>query len=405
MTGLWLRRTHLLLALLLLAPGCEKDPVEPNGDDDPATERSPRLALWLAKKGELIGHESAAFDLVMTGWIEPAEAQAMRERHPSAALMAGLTLHWVADDPAWRGLLVTVANGGDPNGPLQITDDMVLMFDDNDDGVLDRRCNLPGWTDPEIFAMDPRHPGWQELILSFYDVVAGQPQHDGVIVDMVDAYPFCDGAWSAGMPVPLDAQAWIAGQAELLRMLRERVPAGKRIIANAGLDFPEGSPFPQYLNGYLLENALGTLFGLELGDMLASAERALASTRPPHTVVFSVDTDDTGNMDWRRFRTGLAASLLMDHTYFAFDFGPRDHGGVRDYWFPDYYDVALGEPLGVYDLRDGIYRRDFENGVVVIAAEAGASVSLGAVHLDVATGSQGADFQIPKGDARIFVRR
>lgn len=405
MTNPWFRRTFLLAVLLFLVPGCEQDPVEPDGNDVPATTRSPRLGLWLAKKEELIGHATAAYDLVMTGWIEPAEAEAMRERHPSAVLLAGLTLHWVADDPAWRALLVTVANGGNPDGPLQITDDMVLMFDDNQDGVLDRRCDFPGWTDPVIFAMDPRHPGWQELILSFYDVVASQPQHDGVIVDMVDAYPFCDGAWSAGVPTPLDASAWLAGQVDLLRMLRERLPADKWIIANAGLDFPEGSPFPQYLNGYLLENALGDLFGLDLGQMLASAERALASTSPPHIVVFSVDTDDTGVVDWQRFRTGLAASLLLDHTFFAFDFGPRDHGAVNDYWFPDYYGVVLGEPLGAYGLSGGVYRRDFQHGVVVIAAEAGASLSLDAVHLDIATGISAAEFSIPQGDARIYVRK
>lgn len=41
--------------------------------------------------------------------------------------------------------------------------------------------------------MDPRHPAWRQLILAFYENTAGQPQHDGVIVDVVDAHPFCEG--------------------------------------------------------------------------------------------------------------------------------------------------------------------------------------------------------------------
>jgi hypothetical protein len=41
----------------------------------------------------------------------------------------------------------------------------------------------------------------------------------------------------------------------------------------------------------------------------------------------------------------------MDNTYFAFDYGPRDHGGVTDWWFEDYYDVDLGEPVGPYGLH------------------------------------------------------
>ena len=55
-----------------------------------------------------------------------------------------------------------MANGGDSDGPLQITEDMFLMYDENEDGILDRRCTLPGWDNPEIYARDPRHSGQQE---------------------------------------------------------------------------------------------------------------------------------------------------------------------------------------------------------------------------------------------------
>ena len=54
-------------------------------------DRTPRLALWLAKKEELLAHEGASYDLVMTAWFEPAKAQAIRARRPSARLLAGLT--------------------------------------------------------------------------------------------------------------------------------------------------------------------------------------------------------------------------------------------------------------------------------------------------------------------------
>jgi hypothetical protein len=394
----------LFIQILTIMHGCADDPAEPGNDDGLTAGRSPRLGLWLAKKSELIGHESATFDLVMTAWFEPAEAATIQDRHPSAKLLAGLTLNWVSSDPGWQTLLETVANGGDPDGPLQITDDMFLMYDDNDDGILDRRCTFPGWEDPEIYAMDPRHTGWQELILSFYDVVASQSRHDGVIVDMVDAYPFCDGSRSEGVPLPLDSAAWVTGQAQLLCMLRDRIPEHKWIIANAGCDFPEDSPFPQYLNGYLLENALGMQCDLELDELLASGKRALENTNAPHIIVYAADTDNTGEVDWPRFRTGLVASLLTDHSYFAFDFGPRDHGGVTDYWFPKYYDVALGSPIGSYSLDNGVYRRDFENGLIVAVTNAPVALSLDSSHIDVATGDSGTVFTVPQGDARIFLQ-
>jgi hypothetical protein len=365
-----------------------------------AGDRSPRLALWLAKKDELLAHERAAYDLVMTAWFEPAEAEAIRTRRPSVRLLAGLTHTWVLDDPDWQRFLVTVANGGDPNGPLQITDDMYLMFDDDGDGTLDRRCSPPGW--PNIYAMDPRHPGWRRLILAFYATVAQQPQHDGVIVDMVDANPFCEGAWSAGVPVPLDAATWVSAQEELLGLIRQQVPADKWVFANAGRDFPPGSPFPQHVNGYLLENFLGS-WGASLEEGLASAQRALEATQPPHAVVFAVDTDDTGSVDWARFRTGLVASLLLDNTYFAFDYGSRGHGGVIGWWFPGYYEVVLGAPLGPYTFLAGVYRRDFERGTVVAAPTSTTTVTFTVPHRDIATGEVGTAFTVPQGDARIFV--
>ena len=106
-------------------------------------------------------------------------------------------------------------------------------------------------------------------------------------------------------------------------------------------------------------------WGVDLEEGLAAAQRALETTRAPHVVVFAVDTDDTGEIDWARLRVGFAASLLMGNTYFAFDYGPRDHGGVTDWWFPEYYEIALEVPLGSYSYAEGIYRRDFEKGIVV----------------------------------------
>jgi len=198
----------LLFVLFITLPhSCREVPIANNDDNSTTTSRNARLGLWLAKKNELIEHESAAYDLVMTAWFEPGEAADIRDRHPSAKLLAGLSLNWVSSDPDWQTLLVTVTNGGDSDGSLQITDDMFLKYDENSDGILDSRCSFPGWEDPAIYAMDPRHLGWQELILSYYDVITSQPQHDGVIVDMIDAYPFCDRSWSLGVPVPLDSSA------------------------------------------------------------------------------------------------------------------------------------------------------------------------------------------------------
>ncbi|MFZ5908519.1 MAG: putative glycoside hydrolase [Chloroflexota bacterium] len=384
-----------------ISPAPEASSVDP-GQNEGMDDKTPRLALWLAKKNDLIANPQAKYDLVMTAWFTPQEADTLTSRNPPSMLLGGLSHTWIWDDPTWLTFLLTIANQGDPNGVLQITEDMYLMFDEDGDGSPERRCSAPGWEG--IYAMDPRHPKWRELILAFYQTVATQAQHDGVIVDMLDAYPFCEGAHSLGVPTPLDTQGWVSAQEELLALIRENTPPEKWVFANAGKGFDDDSPFPQYLNGYLLENFLGA-WGAGLEEGLQSAERALVATQAPHIVVFAVDTDDTGNVDWNRFRVGLVASMLMDNTYFAFDSGARDHGSVTNWWFPEYYDIALGEPLGAYSVENGNYRRDFEQGVVVIAQQNAMQLIFDTEHRDIFSGNTGTQFQVSQGDARIFVLR
>jgi hypothetical protein len=399
----------LLVVSLAIMLGCgEMSALPAEQASAQPTERStgsdggtPRLALWLAKLDELTGRQDARYDLVMTGWFEQTQADVIRSRNPSAKILAGLSPTWIFNDPEWLRFLLTIANGGNPNGPLQITDDMYLMLDKNGDGKPDSKCSLPGWE--HVYAMDPRHPGWRKLILAFYETVAKQAQHDGIIADMVDAYPFCEGAWSGGVTTPMNAATWVSAQDELQILIRQRVPADKWIIANAGHDFAQGSPFPRHLNGYLLENFLGS-WGANLEEGLASAQRALTTTQVPHIVVFAVDTDDTGKIDWARLRVGLAASLLMDNTYFVFDYGSRDHGGVTNWWFPQYYTIDLGNPRADFTFADGVYRRDFDKGTVIIAVGRDTPVTFDVPYVDIASDKTGSQFVVPKGDAGIFLR-
>ena len=198
-------------------------------------------------------------------------------------------------------------------------------------------------------------------------------------------------------------------QVELLEYIRAGIPGDKWMFANAGRDFPEGSPFPDLFNGYLLENALGDParqgFGLETVDeILASAERALATTREPHWVVFAVDTDNTGLIDRRRLRVGFAASLLMDNTFFAYDHGSEDHGDVIGWWFHDYYTANLGDPEAGYSLEDGVYRRRFENGEIVIAASEPVQVSFPSTHRKIGSLEVSTEFTVPANDAGVFER-
>jgi hypothetical protein len=113
-----------------------------------------------------------------------------------------------------------------------------------------------------------------------------------------------------------------------------------------------------------------------------------------------VDTDDTGVIDYSKMRLGLVLSMLFDESYFAYDFGPRDHG--QAWWFEE-YDVALGEPVGDYYVVDGVFWREFENGFVVAAPE-GADVSFDSQLRDVSNGDVSNTFYIDAGDGRIYLK-
>ncbi len=64
----------LFFLFITLLHSCGEVPIAPKGDNSPTASRNARLNLWLAKKSELIEHESAAFDLVVTAWFKPGES-------------------------------------------------------------------------------------------------------------------------------------------------------------------------------------------------------------------------------------------------------------------------------------------------------------------------------------------
>lgn len=45
------------------------------------------------------------------------------------------------------------------------------------------------WGHQEIYATDPKNSEWKQLIVAAYKYILEQPQHDGVIVDMLTSSP------------------------------------------------------------------------------------------------------------------------------------------------------------------------------------------------------------------------
>ena len=359
----------------------ESPPETPDEEEPTETADYPKIASWLAKKEELI-ESRKPFDLVMSAWFTPEEAAQLRVNNPDVLLLAGLTTTWVWDNEGWMSFLVTVANYGHDEA-MEITEEMYLHDEAGE------RCGFgwasEEWNHGEIYAMDPRNPDWVELIVSFYGTVLAQPQHDGIIVDMVVEKQY----WCP----TISDEEWIEATTAIYEKIDELNTGDKLVIFNAGACLTDIDAYGAYFDGYVMENFMGD-------QLQTSYSEGLEAGDTPYLVIYAVDTDDTGAVDMNKMRLGLTLSLLFDNTYFAYDFGPRDHG--QAWWYSE-YDVELGEPLGEYYEVDGAYWREYENGYVVSAPD-GASVSFSEELTDATSGVKSTSFIIEAGDGRIFTR-
>jgi len=163
--------------------------------------------------------------------------------------------------------------------------------------------------------------------------------------------------------------AWRRGMVNILRNTRELIGPDAVIVTN-GDSTDELQP---YANGRMFETfptpweAGGTWPGV-----MANYLRLPALVGYPPVLIINANTGNTGNnSDYRKVRYSLGSTLLGDG-FFSFDFGDTDHGQL---WRYDEEDVRLGRPLGGPvnllspgrgGLAAGVWRRDFENGVVLV---------------------------------------
>lgn len=339
----------------------------------------PRIASWLSKKDALLASNNP-YDLIMTSWVTPEEAEQFKSMNPDIIILVGVSVNWIYDEGGWRQFLETIASADGTSRTL--TEGMFLA-------KAGKKCAFgwasETWGHQEIYAMDVSNPEWRALILSAYKTMLEQPQHDGVIIDMVLNVSWC--------PDMMSHEEWVSHTQSLFSQIRAMADQhNKIVVANAGRAFSDIDAYAAYINGYVMENFLGA-WGADYDTGLKAADS-------PYMIVYAVDTDDTGVKDEKRMRLGLTLSLLNDNTYFTYDFGPRDHG--QAWWFSEYKRV-LGAPLGDYYKKDNAYWRVFEHGIVVSSPYRTITVTFDKVYTDVTTGVTGTSFTIERGDGRIFI--
>jgi hypothetical protein len=279
------------------------------------------------------------------------------------------------------------------------------------------------WTNPrnraEWPAMNPTGD-WANYLPHFvHDKVMASELFDGVYYDIVVE----PSGWS-NMDVDNDGfaddptvvcQEYKKGMARLLQLTRELLGPEAIILGNPGGEWSSDSPYFEYANGHMQENALGIWNQWpELWDIY---QRNMQKPAPPsriHWIDVSTDntTYDNFNPDLptaalQKMRLGLAITLL-DDGYFGF----RNEWSYDElWWFPE-YDANLGLATGSAQERsDGSWMRKFENGVVVANPTGDNStitsnemaIEFATTYKDITTGIEGTSFIIPPKDGRIFL--
>ena len=229
--------------------------------------------------------------------------------------------------------------------------------------------NLTAWATPDAGGL--RWPEWlaeRNHAVYFRDV----PEFDIVFLDNVMSPPRVQGDWDGdgandGPRDPKILAAHHAGHLAHWRRLRELRP-GLLLLANTDNDLTNPLWRGQ-LEGAFLEGLMGEHWSIEAqggwGAMMQRYRAVMRHTKPPKLVGFNVHGNPA---DYRFFRYAYA-SCLLDDGYFSFTDRASGYSSVP--WF-DEYEHKLGRALSqppVASWREGVWRRDFEHGVVLVNPE------------------------------------
>ena len=172
-------------------------------------------------------------------------------------------------------------------------------------------------------------------------------------------------------------QKWREGMNKIFRRTRELSP-GKIVVGNQAGGASSKIYFSD-LNGISIEH----FHRYSWTEVLNNYFFILNNGQAPKTSILNCNTENTGRQDdYAKMRFCLTSALLGDG-YFSFDYGDQAHNQT---WWYDEYDISLGKPLnsaynvltGSTKVAAGVWRRDFQNGIVLVnSGDTAKTVNLG----------------------------
>lgn len=222
------------------------------------------------------------------------------------------------------------------------------------------------------------HARW--VVQQFYKP---NPSIDGFFEDNVFWRPRVEADWNRdGVTDKADspqAGKWLREAYRQRFQLFDNLMPGKLMIGNIA-DWGRSSAvlteLDQTLNGGLIEGMIGADYSVESwaswAEMMRWYRKTMAAVAAPKLVAFHQVGTAT---DYKALRYGLA-SCMLDDGYFAFSEKGKGYSGVV--WF-DEYDAKLGKAVNgpsTTAWQKGVYRRDFENGIVLVNPKGNGSVEV-----------------------------
>lgn len=198
------------------------------------------------------------------------------------------------------------------------------------------------------------------------------PSSDGLFIDNVFWRPRINGDWNRdGITDDKNnptVQQWFRDGYKRYFSLLDAGQVGKYNLGNLadwGANEANLTGYTNIVSGGVFEFAIGMGFSVEswasYSDFLKYYRKIMANVAAPKFVIFH---QVGGGTDFQAMRYGLA-TCLMDEGYFHYAVDDKRN---RVDWF-DEFDHDLGMPLTAPPAtawRDGVFRRDFENGIALV---------------------------------------
>lgn len=334
----------------------------------------PRLANYYLKSPISVSEARllARWDVVILGrelqYTSPAIFPILRELNPDILLLA------YAPSEEFVTAQRDIADPQHPDAIFAagVADEWFLT-----DAAGNRISNWPGTQMLNVTLQAPVVNGrqWATYLPTFmHDHIMATGLWDGIFYDNV--WP--DIAWMNGGDIDLnrDGQtdsttelnaAWAAGMESLLAYSRRLEGDNAVIIGNGG------GQYYTSLNGRLMEEFPSDSDGGWTGAMKLYLNVMQRGALPPMVVLNGKSSTGLAT-DEQAMRLTLA-STLMDGGFASFDFGTQRHA---DLWWYDEYGLSLGMPVSGRrnllkngaTLEPGLWRRDFQNGIVLLNSTA-----------------------------------